>query len=181
MQLPPPICDVAGTIKMPPSLRPAQLIHINRAPYVCSSCRHQVLRQRIWQLQLIRSASSGVPFTERLRRKIWGTDNPPGLEDPYGGPSYFEKRRQQAREGREGPEPATAPPEPHVLEPESAPTRPYEHAQNKKLPSRSVPENDPEKEDPDYVPAETWDGLERVGSSGHWSEKPPSPKEMFRP
>ena len=178
-------------------------LRTRQVPYICASCRHQALGQGISHLQSTRNASSGLPWTERLRRKMWGTDNPPGLKDPYGGPGYFERRRQeaqaeQAERGRgQIPGPRQVPTEPTILEHESALSEPAlpelsmledESAQNTKRPhtqdvmrSRSVPENDPEKEDLTYVPAETWNGLEQVGLSGHWSETPPTPADSFRP
>jgi hypothetical protein len=45
---------------------------------------------------------------------------------------------------------------------------------------RSVP-TDPVQADPNYVPAETWDGLERVGFSGHWRDLPVTVEEAFIP
>lgn len=149
--------------------------------YVCPSCRYQAACQRIPHRQNRRNASSGLPFTEKLRRRIWGTDNPPGMKDPYGGPGYFERRRQQGREGREGPISTPPEPEPAPPEPERTPIDHYQYATEDRIASRSVPENDPAHEDPQYVPAETWDGLERVGLSGHWREKPPVPEESFQP
>ena len=38
-----------------------------------------------------------MPLTEKLRRKIWGTDNPPGLEDPYGDRSVFDQSKKKER------------------------------------------------------------------------------------
>lgn len=130
------------------------------------------------------------------------------MKDPYGGPGYFEQRRQEAHAEREEerrgsvqapapaepavvkPEPAPfereisrhdlASPEPTVLEHEAAADARLQYAEDM-IPSRSVTQNDPVKEDSNYVPAETWDGLEQVGLSGHWSEKPPTPEESFRP
>ena len=29
------------------------------------------------------TASGNIPFTEKLRRRIWGSETPPGQEDPY--------------------------------------------------------------------------------------------------
>ncbi len=165
-------------------------VSISQMTYICTSCRHQALRQRISQLQPIRNASSGLPQTERLRRRIWGSDNPPGLRDPYGAPGFFERRRKQAQKerGERPPEPEStilrpeaAPSEPANLEPRSAPIDRHEHAMRDIRWSRTVPGNDPEIHDPKYRPAETWDGLERVGLSGHWKEERPKPEESFRP
>ena len=177
----------------------------SKLPYVCASCRHQTLRQHILPTQSIRNASSGLPFTERLRRAMWGTDNPPGMKDPYGSPSYFERRRQEAQAEREkhgdsapalvlreektsGPALVSYKP----VAPKHKETSSAKYRHNKITTSRvaSRPEprplgrsvsQDPENEDLEYVPAETWDGLEQVGLSGHWSEADPIPEESFRP
>jgi hypothetical protein len=77
--------------------------------------------------------------TERLRRRIWGTDEPPGLKDPYGGPSIIEER-QAAR--------ALEEPVPKELAKKSA----------SQQPRTSTPILDAS-----YEPAKTWDGLEEVG------------------
>jgi hypothetical protein len=174
----------------------------SKLPYICASCRHQALRQHSPQLQWMRNASSGLPFTERLRRKMWGTDNPPGMKDPYGGPSYFEQRRQEVQaEHEKGGDSEAAPITPERETPESALVsyKPValghgatSSARNWTAASRAVSRpglrplrklvsQDPEKEDFEYVPAETWDGLEQVGLSGHWSEAEPIPEESFRP
>jgi hypothetical protein len=190
-----------------PSLHSSKSIWMpaSKLPYICASCRHQALRQHILPTQWMRNASSGLPFTERLRRAMWGTDKPPGMKDPYGGPSYFERRRQEAQAEREKRGDSTAAPVPRegkssgsalvlykpvVLEHEETPSARNRHEKartsraasrrGRRSPSRSVSQN-PENEDSKYIPAETWDGLEQVGLSGHWSEADPKPKESFRP
>ena len=51
----------------------------------------------------LRHASS-VPFSEKLRRRIWGTDNPPGQKDPYSREEANElaRRRQEDADREEG-------------------------------------------------------------------------------
>lgn len=147
-------------------------------PYVCASCQHHALRKRISQFQSTRNASSGLPWTERIRRKIWGTDNPPGLKDPYGAPGFFERRRERARLERRGKVPASVPVNP---EPEFTMVSQQPRATTKLRTSRAVQKGVPERADPEYIAAETWDGLEHVGFSGHWSEQPANPTESFRP
>lgn len=61
-----------------------------RSFYVCSACRHEV-RSAPLLAQPVRRNASNSSITEGLRRKIWGTDNPPGLKDPYGGPGALGK------------------------------------------------------------------------------------------
>ena len=84
---------------MPPTPRIAVLtsrtISRSTTTHVCISC----------QLRSYASKNDpNLPFTEKIRRKIWGTDNPPGAADPYGGPSFLEKRKmrreQEAAERR---------------------------------------------------------------------------------
>jgi hypothetical protein len=154
-------------------------LQLTQVLYICSSCRRQALRQHISHQRTIRNASSGLPLTERLRRSIWGTEDPPGLKDPYGGLSFFERRRQEAQGGHQATEPAAD--ELRDLVPEPAPTTPHERAIENEGSSRSVIIQDPEQYDPDYVPAITWDGLACVGASRHWSKKRPGSEGSFRP
>ncbi|TVY42846.1 hypothetical protein LSUB1_G003757 [Lachnellula subtilissima] len=56
-------------------------------PNLCSICRHQAPAFSTSSLR-----PSLDTTTEKIRRKIWGTDDPPGLEDPYDGQSRFEKK-----------------------------------------------------------------------------------------
>ena len=145
------------------------------SPFVCRSCRHQALRQRITLLQQSRSASGQpLPFTEKLRRKIWGTDNPPGLKDPYGGPSFLERRRME-KEARENGE--------YLQTGQES----YDRGSVDMLDSRA----DYTEEPREYVPAETWDGLEHMGHKvtiskkkeekfeGHWADLPPRPEDSY--
>jgi len=82
-----------------------------------------------------------VSKTERLRRRIWGTDEPPGLKDPYGGPSIAEER-QAARAMQE-----------QLPKEEELAQKSQSHQSKKPAPIL----------DASYEPAKTWDGLEEVG------------------
>ena len=71
-----------------------------RSDFVCAQCRRQAssaipkashLAKQPPTLR--RYASSSI--TDKLRKKIWGTDSPPGQDDPYGSPSVLDKRREQ--------------------------------------------------------------------------------------
>ncbi|TVY48575.1 hypothetical protein LOCC1_G002648 [Lachnellula occidentalis] len=55
-------------------------------PYLCSICKHQAPAFSTSSLR------PSLDTTEKIRRKVWGTDEPPGLEDPYGGLSKFAKK-----------------------------------------------------------------------------------------
>ena len=39
--------------------------------------------------------------TDKLRKKIWGSETPPGQEDPYGKESVFDKKRREREQERE--------------------------------------------------------------------------------
>lgn len=70
-------------------------------PYICLQCRHQATiaaRRATPRLQTsspLRRNASSTPFAQRLRNKIWGTDTPPGQENPYGEPGSFERQRTE--------------------------------------------------------------------------------------
>src|SRR5436190_15388265 len=71
------ICSIRNTTSYVPALYPCPTV----SP---STIRH--------------NSSGSIPFTEKVRRKLWGTDNPPGLKDPYGGEGFLEKARRKRKE-----------------------------------------------------------------------------------
>ena len=64
------------------------------SPYLCLVCKHQAT---FVSTSSIRTPAK-VPFTEKIRQKIWGTDQPPGLKDPYGDRSRFDQTKKRAQE-----------------------------------------------------------------------------------
>ena len=64
--------------------------------YVCSTCRRQCVPQpsRV-VVHHARRHNSDLSLTEKVRRKLWGTDKPPGLKDPYGESAFERARRGQ--------------------------------------------------------------------------------------
>lgn len=126
-----------------------------RPLFVCPSCRTRLSSpsQRFaLSTTAVRRAESDskVPFTEKIRRRIWGTESPPGQEDPYGDLSALDqtkRKRQNAVEKEEVVKQRSA-----VVEPDTS----------------------------GYVPATTWDGLEQVGSLGGWEEEAWDEGERFR-
>jgi len=84
-----------------------------------------------------------------VRKKIWGSETPPGQEDPYGGASVLDqrKREQELEDKREG------------RSVQVAPT------------SEELKEVGDENETSDYVAKVRWDGLDRVGYEGWGREK----------
>ncbi|MCJ1250805.1 hypothetical protein MMC30_008033 [Trapelia coarctata] len=97
------------------ALRPISSAARNRSGYICLQCRRHP------ELNLLSSTARSIPsisrrdastsqdkttlYTEKLRRKIWGTDNPPGQADPYGNDSVFFPSKQPGKE--QEPEPET--------------------------------------------------------------------------
>lgn len=142
--------------------------------YVCSSCRLRTLhdpRPNSLPTQSVRYATGGsTPFTEKIRRKIWGTDNPPGAEDPYGGEGQlFKRQRAEQREReREVEEAAEAAEMADALEEEQANASPYGRSVIRTI----VPE--------DFEPATNWEGLEHLGSLGLWHQKPPRDSDVYK-
>ncbi|KAL4893378.1 ribosomal subunit 39S-domain-containing protein [Aspergillus ambiguus] len=130
-----------------------------RTLYVCSVCRQEARPRPLLARQFLRNASSNTtPITERVRRKIWGTENPPGLKDPYG-ESLLEKRfrkdqPEQQQAVAEEPAEAVQAVEENVAPEEVAAAEAYE-------------------------PATTWEGLPRVGHLGEWSKRPRSEADTY--
>jgi hypothetical protein len=106
------------------------------SPYLCSSCTYKASS---FSTSSSRPADKKLPLTEKLRRRIWGTDQPPGQENPYEKIKPGERVRRQDRE-------------------EEAAQR-----QNSKGELKTMADVDPA-----YVPATSWEGLESVGGFGHW-------------
>jgi hypothetical protein len=117
------------------------------SPYLCSVCKYQATSFSTTHIRAARN--SKVPLTEKIRQRIWGTDRPPGLEDPYGGKSVLEKMKERAE----------------VEEPERKEGRLEAAKSNLDLST--------------YVPASTWDGLEKVGSYEGWWEENWDPYHQF--
>jgi hypothetical protein len=128
----------------------------SRTLYVCSTCRQEVRPRPVLVRQFLRNASNATLLTERVRRKIWGTDNPPGLKDPYGGEGVLERKWKKQ-------------PEQQDEEPARASTEALETQSEDVLSSDT------------YEPATTWEGLPRVGHLGKWSDLPPTEADVFNP
>lgn len=103
-----------------------------------------------------------------MRRKIWGTENPPGLKDPYGGKGVLEKRF-----GKES----------SVMEEGEAEAQAQElgQGQGSVESQEQGQEGAPPAVDAKYVPATSWEGLQRVGHLGRWSDYPHSEGDVYNP
>ncbi|CAP95364.1 Pc21g04670 [Penicillium rubens Wisconsin 54-1255] len=68
------------------TMRPSMRLPVREANFICSSCRIHATPRISPVGQVRRYASDSSPgVLERARRKIWGTDKPPGPADPYTG------------------------------------------------------------------------------------------------
>lgn len=132
----------------------APSLQLSKSLYVCSNCRQDYLPRASLSPQSRRNASGDTPFTEKVRRKIWGTDNPPGLKDPYGGEGVIEKAFRRRSQGQVEQEQAPEVESEEVFPPEIAPPQ-------------------------EYTPATTWDGLQRMGHLRRWSDLPPSEADEY--
>ncbi len=102
--------------------------------YTCAACRVQTTS---FSTSTTRRA---VLDTEKWRKKIWGTEKPPGAKDPYGGPSAAEIYAAE-RKGQPIKQPKP-----------KAPRAPK--ASNIDMST--------------YLEADSWEGLEEVGGKGIW-------------
>ena len=166
---------------LPRSSSPCTQIR-SQSTFICKQCRKQALSPGSTLLHATyvprRYASSGgdkdesekekIPYTEKLRRKIWGTDLPPGQKDPYA--KLSPEQRQQEIEERE------------LQRAERELEEDNERlAREGKTIAAVEPEIRTESEEVDvddlvldpeegYVPALSADGLERLGGATGWWE-----------
>ncbi|RDW60389.1 uncharacterized protein DSM5745_10847 [Aspergillus mulundensis] len=136
----------------------------SRTRYVCSTCRQEARPRPFVARQFLRHASdNNTPITERVRRKLWGTDNPPGLKDPYGGEGVFEKKfGKGSLAQKQGGAPGSD---------EGAAENQAATAEGGDVAEEAI--------DGEYLPATTWEGLDRIGHLGRWNDLPPNPEDAF--
>lgn len=131
--------------------------------YVCSNCRHEIsvatsplssiassstnaiASVRFLSSTAYQSSQDDGPsaFTEKVRRRLWGTDKPPGLKDPYG-EGFIERNLRRRRESKQQQRD-----EEQAVEEEMDPE--FEESELRERPGVSIR-------------AKTWDDLERIGS-----------------
>ena len=152
-------------------------------PYVCQSCRRHLQKPPKPNGQQVRHAMG--PYSRYFRKKIWGTDNPPGLDDPYG-PGFAERRQARLEEQAEAKRRQNLTADERTAE-DVAETAAEEHVQTNTTyldVGDSLP-NEPFEDDPEvaaeYKPADTWDGLEHIGHKGDWKDMAPKPGDHYDP
>ncbi|KAK8200109.1 hypothetical protein HDK77DRAFT_220327 [Phyllosticta capitalensis] len=136
------------------SIRPQVFSH------VCNTCRQSTAPFSTSSTRAAEEPKKPSQRLESLRRKLWGTDQPPGREDPYDPNSPMRQ----------------------IDETETTPVRPGQPANaetaaeaNDAANTKTVgPKRINRAQSKDgYQPARTWDGLEWVGSPDWvWKQKP---------
>lgn len=75
-----------------------------RSGFVCLQCRQRASQLDRWPQSTpsttytVRRHASNE-FLEGLRKRIWGTSNPPGREDPYGDKSLLYRTKERGKDG----------------------------------------------------------------------------------
>jgi hypothetical protein len=135
-----------------------------RSAYLCRSCRIRSsdFRASTAGFSTISSRSKkneNPVWTERFRRKLWGTDNPPGQKDPYGGKGLIEQAAEARREARAAKRQAQA----GVVE--ASKTEEAEVQEHGLEISKDLPESERfvAKAGPEYVAATSAEGLHVFG------------------
>lgn len=113
------------------------------SPFLCSTCGRPSPFSTSTPLSA--TEKDKLDLSERFRRRIWGTDNPPGAKNPYTG-SHVDEVSAKQRNSR-----ASS----RLLE--DAPA-----SQQKPVEIR-VKHADQELLDAEYEPASSWDGLDVMG------------------
>ncbi len=76
-------------------------------PYLCSSCKRQAAS---FSTTVLRTAEpKKIPFSEKIRQKLWGTDKPPGLADPYSSAGESNREIEEEQQGPDGEQAIHAP------------------------------------------------------------------------
>jgi hypothetical protein len=146
----------------------SRVLRSSSSNYVCAQCRQgplapaqsiqRSMRTNVSQRYASTDSNTKVPFTEKLRRKLWNTDTPPGLEDPYGGKSILERRAEARKRAARGGSTETTVDSTKLTEPTESTTE------------AAAPLTTPPVPTEGYVPATTWDGLESIGGASGWWE-----------
>lgn len=105
---------MSTSLRTSTAFRPLSYAVRTRSSYICLQCRRRtdlnLLASSIPSIPSIRRRNASTsrdktPYTEKLRKKIWGTDTPPGQADPYGNTSLLDRSKQQAKAQEQEPGP----------------------------------------------------------------------------
>jgi hypothetical protein len=154
---------------MKSTIRHAQLRIPSSSSFVCTRCRIRNLRpvvqstagfsayatRRYANISNKDKDGNEIPYTEKIRRKMWGTNFPPGQRDPY---------KHMTPEEREA----------EAIEMEQE--RLEAEAKARGADALAVKEASNSTE---YIPATTWEGLERIGGPTGWWEEAWDQENVF--
>lgn len=167
---------------MRPPVRLLQPLEARTSLYVCSSCRHNVLSACSLSHSSSparRHASGRTPFTDRLRQRIWGTDKPPGLEDPYGGEGVISKAWKKRKAEHTGEQLQEAQ-EQQVQEEEPWAEQEVDEAAAAAEAAR-VGSGRGYSDHAEFTPAKTAEGMRVIGHHGKWKSFHPSESDQYSP
>lgn len=136
------------------------------SPFTCTVCKSQSTAfSTSFPLR-----EDKIPFTETIRKKIWGGEAP-GLKDPYGDSSVFDRTKKRTQTPEEADKDAGE------LISEIVERQPRHLRDDVKF---SLPPKDFEKSSSiEYKPANTWDELEDVGGKEDWYDENWNRKHPF--
>jgi hypothetical protein len=132
-------------LERPINLLQTRSIQQTQSHYLCAVCKR---RSTPFSTSAVQGAK--VSLTEKVRRKIWGTDQPPGQEDPYSNVSAFDQSRTKALK---------------------------EAAQE--VAAQRAARKEAAVLDSSYEPSSTWDGLQFVGGFEDWWKNNWDPEHKF--
>lgn len=147
-----------------------QTLSLSRASsYVCRSCRHQLSQRSlvIQQQRSVTNSRNSLPTIEKVHPEVIDTTNSHSLASRDGAADV---ESRQAHDMIEQDVEETVAQGEEVEDTQD--TQPVTHVQG------PVVTVDIE-EAPGYTPADTWQGLEYVGSAGNWRDMAPSENDEF--
>ena len=126
--------------------------------FICHRCRCLTQISQFTTTRQARASPEGPQkpdLTTRLRRRIWGTDTPPGQKDPYRRLTPEEKAAE-------------------LLEQESVGDGKHNASHD------TATEVARRQSAGEYLPAQNWDGLERIGGATGWWEEEWDRNNVYR-
>lgn len=134
-------------------------IGAHRTAFVCRECSKRTVpvAPAIQQRGYARAKEN---WTDKLRKRIWRGEAP-GPKDVYGEPKLFPNKKPT-----------------EVVEVDDGGADLMDAARDTR---EGLTVEQAQKEDPEYVPAERWDGLERIGGKSGWWERSWDQENPFVP
>lgn len=165
---------------MRPPVRLLQPLEAQLNLHVCSNCRHNVLPAYSLNHTARRHASSGqTPFTDRLRQRIWGSDKPPGLEDPYGGEGVISKALRKSRDKLDGEQEQVV--QAQVVQEQELYRDQADEQAEAAAAAAQVGRGKDSQYTGEFTPAATAEGLRVIGHQNKWTSVGPKKADKYSP